>query len=105
VAKTIEQSLNRPGDFAARWGGEEFVVLLPNTDLLGAIAIAERIRLNIGDAVILCADGEETGVTVSIGVKTQAPDQNSSRDCFIEEADKALYRAKESGRNQVYYAE
>jgi len=105
VARTITQSLNRPGDFAARWGGEEFVVLLPNTDMNGALMIAERIRQNIGNVLIPCVDGRDTAVTVSIGVKTQAPLQKSSRDSFIAEADKALYRAKELGRNRVCFAE
>ena len=101
VAKTIAQSLNRPGDFAAHWGGEEFVVLLPNTDIDGAIHIAERIRLNISNIVIPCADGAETKVTISIGANTQAPRQDSSREGFISKADKALYAAKEAGRNRV----
>jgi len=101
VAKTVTQSLDRPGDYAARWGGEEFVVLLPNTDSNVAMTIAEKIRLNVSNAVIPCEDGSETRVTVSIGVNTQAPQQNNSRDDFIAEADKALYKAKESGRNRV----
>ena len=101
VAKIIEESLNRPADFVARWGGEEFVVLLPNTDLNGAVNIAERIRLNISNAVIPCAGGAETKVTISIGVNTQAPGQDSSHDRFISEADKALYKAKETGRDRV----
>jgi len=104
VAITVTQSLGRPGDFAARWGGEEFVVLLPNTDLNGALHIAEKIRMNISNVVIPCADGTDTKVTVSIGVKTQAPGQDSSRASFIAEADKALYKAKESGRNRVCHA-
>ena len=101
VAATIVQSLSRPGDFAARWGGEEFVVLLPNTDESGAMHIAEMIRQNISDVVIPCVDGTDTKVTVSIGVRTQAPGRDSSRDSFIAQADKALYYAKESGRNRV----
>ena len=101
VAKTMTQSLERPSDFGARWGGEEFIVLLPNTDSGGALTIAERIRLNISNVVIPCADGTETKVTVSIGVNTQKPQSNSSCDIFISEADKALYKAKKSGRNRV----
>ena len=105
VAVTVTQSLSRPGDFAARWGGEEFVVLMPNTDISGAVRIAEMIRQNISEKVIACADGTDTRVTVSIGVRTQSPGQNSSRDSFIAEADKALYMAKESGRNRVCHAD
>lgn len=105
VAITITQSLDRPGDFSARWGGEEFVVLLPNTDLKGALVIAEKIRLNISKVMIPCANGKDTNVTVSIGVKTQTPHNNSSRENFIAEADKALYKAKESGRNRVCHTD
>ncbi|MCL2814664.1 MAG: diguanylate cyclase [Oscillospiraceae bacterium] len=105
VAAAIARSLGRPGDFAARWGGEEFVVLLPNTDLSGALHIAEKIRVSVGNLIIPCPNGKNTGVTVSMGVKTQAPRQNSSRDSFIFEADKALYKAKETGRNRVCHAD
>ena len=105
VSKTITQSLNRPGDYAARWGGEEFVVLLPNTDMDGALAIAEKIRMNIGNVLIPCADGTETRVTVSIGVNSKMPLRFPSREEFIAEADKALYRAKETGRNRVCHTE
>jgi len=101
VARTVEQSLNRPGDFAARWGGEEFIVLLPNTDTSGALLIAEKIRQNVSNLVIPCSDGTETIVTISIGVNALTPQLTSSRETFISEADKALYRAKSSGRNRV----
>jgi diguanylate cyclase (GGDEF)-like protein len=92
VAKAITQTINRAGDFAARWGGEEFVVLLPNTDIDGALNIAESIRANV-----------EKGakITISIGVNTLIPTQNSSLDGFISAADDALYKAKEMGRNKV----
>jgi len=101
VAKTMTQSLHRPGDYAARWGGEEFIVLMPNTDLDGAMAIAEKIRRDVSNVVIPCEDGTETMVTVSIGVNSLTPQRAGSRDDFIAGADKALYNAKESGRNQV----
>jgi len=105
VAITITEALSRPGDFAARWGGEEFVVLLPNTELTGALHVAEKIRLNISNAVIPCMDGTKTKITVSIGVKTQAPGHDCSCDSLVAEADKALYKAKESGRNRVCQAD
>ena len=104
VALLLTQSLNRPGDVAARWGGEEFVVLLPNTDLAGALKIAERIRVNVGKTVIPCADGAETKITVSIGVNTQAPANDSPLESFISQADRALYEAKEAGRNRVCHS-
>ena len=101
VAKIAAQSLNRSIDFVARWGGEEFVVLLENTDLNGAMNIAERIRANVENTVVLAEEGIQTKVTISIGVNTHAPTPESSRDIFISKADKALYKAKETGRNKV----
>ena len=102
VANIFKHSLKRPDDFAARWGGEEFAVLLLNTPLSGALEIAEKIRENIESAVIPCADGSITKITVSIGVNTQEPSQN---ECTISEfvsgADEALYMAKREGRNRV----
>ena len=101
VAKILTESAWRPSDSAARWGGEEFIVLLPYTDLKGAMDVAERIRSNIENNIIPCADGSGTNVTVSIGVNTLIPDKNDSVFDFIAQADKALYTAKEKGRNRV----
>ena len=101
VARVFSLAFKRSGDFAARWGGEEFVVLLPNTPLDGALDIAERIRKDVQNVVIPCADGSTTTVTISIGVNSLVPVQGSSVDIFISNADKALYTAKEQGRNRV----
>jgi len=101
VAKTLTKTLRRPADFAARWGGEEFAVLLPVTDIEGALNIAELIRKNIEATIILCADGTQANVTASIGANVQTPAQNDSMEEFIFNADKALYTAKETGRNRV----
>ena len=103
VAQIVTQSLARPGDIVARWGGEEFVALLPNTDFAGALNVAERILGKIRNTVVLCSDGTETKVRVSIGLNTQAPEVDSSLEMFITEADKALYRAKKSGKSRVLY--
>ena len=92
VAKKLEQTVKRSSDFIARWGGEEFVALLPNTNSRGALKVAETIRANIE---------KETVVTVSIGVNTQVPEQNNSIDNFVSAADNALYKAKQAGRNKV----
>jgi diguanylate cyclase (GGDEF)-like protein len=91
IAKTIEQTLKRPSDFVARWGGEEFAILLSNTGVEGALKIAELIRVNV----------EKTNITVSIGVNTQSPEQSSSLESFISVADKELYKAKGMGKNRV----
>ena len=101
VAETLTSSFDRSADFVARWGGEEFVALLPSTELSGALYIAEKARQNISDTVIPCTDGNVTKVTISIGVNTIVPKNDSSCEEFLEKADKALYKAKESGRNKV----
>ena len=94
VAQTLQQTI-RNIDIVCRWGGEEFVVLLPTASIDNAIAIAEKIRINIENLEI-----ESVGkITISCGVaKVQSFDNMKSA---IEKADKALYLAKESGRNRV----
>ena len=101
VAETLSKTLTRPQDFAARWGGEEFVALLPNTDMDAALEIAEQIRLNIENTPIRLEDGSSAKVTLSLGVHTVTPAPGGSTDAFISQADSALYTAKESGRNRV----
>jgi diguanylate cyclase (GGDEF)-like protein len=101
VAATIKSSLMRPADTAARWGGEEFAALLPNTDLAGALEVAGNIRENIERTAVPLVCGEATRVTASIGVNSLVPTLDSSLEDFIGQADKALYTAKETGRNRV----
>jgi len=100
-ADAAEQSLNRATDFIARWGGEEFVILLANTDINGATEVAENIRKNIEKVQIPTEDGDITKITVSIGVNSVIPDSETSASDFMQQADQALYKAKESGRNRV----
>jgi len=101
IAKVTESVFKRPGDFCARWGGEEFVALLPDTELPGAMSLAEEIRDLVENTKVLCENGHVTNVTVSIGVNTVSPDQDDSVQDFIAGADYALYTAKNSGRNRV----
>jgi diguanylate cyclase (GGDEF)-like protein len=101
VAKVTERSLKRSTDFLARWGGEEFVVLLPSIDVPGASIVAEHIRKNIEDVPSPCTDGAITKITVSIGINTLMNVQESSVHDFIDGADQALYTAKKTGRNRV----
>jgi len=101
VAMVLKEALKRPADFAARWGGEEFAILLPSTDMEGALTIAEQTRENVEKTTIPRIDGKTSRVTISIGVNTQIPSQNDSMDDFIYNADMALYTAKNTGRNRV----
>ena len=105
VATVFTQVLKRPCDFAARWGGEEFVILLPNTDANGAFHVAEQLRKDVEETSVRCKDGSETKITVSIGVNAERPSNDDSCDSFISKADMALYRAKKEGRNKVTVAD
>lgn len=103
VANCIKDSI-RHKDFVARYGGEEFVVLLPETDANGAYAVANNIyrsieRLQIAHAASLVADR----VTISLGITVYAGQSAYSSEQVLNCADQALYRAKQLGRNQIYY--
>lgn len=101
VAETIEGVLHRPSDLAARWGGEEFVVLLPGAPLAGAIAVAERVRAAV-EALQIPHSGSGAGcLTISLGIATAFPGRNLSIEPLVAEADANLYEAKNSGRNRV----
>ena len=99
--------LKRPSDLVARWGGEEFAVLLPNTGLPGARHVAERMRAQIENIEIPNITGKGDAapirVTVSIGVAAMLPTNEKSILELVEQADRALYAAKEAGRNKVSF--
>jgi diguanylate cyclase (GGDEF)-like protein len=101
VAAAIRNSLRRPADHAARYGGEEIVVLLPETDPHGACIIAERIREAVVMERIAHAASPHGVVTISAGVATRLPLDDFDTAALLEAADRALYRAKRSGRNRV----
>ena len=101
IAETICETLHRAGDFAARFGGEEFCVLLPGADIEGAMLVAEQIREAIQLLVIHCEDGTAGKVTISVGVCSLIPTVTDTIPEMIAKADKALYEAKEAGRNCV----
>jgi len=103
-AEIASQTINRSTDFVARWGGEEFVILLPNTSIEGAAEIAENVRRNVESTDVPTEDGVITKMTVSIGANSIIPDAGALSDDFINKADQALYKAKESGRNRVVKA-
>ena len=102
LAQIFRMTLLRPADFVARYGGEEFVVVLPNTDLSGAMTLAHSIREKIAAENIPHSNSKAGDiVTVSMGVGCLVPDRTSKPSEFIVEVDKALYRAKWDGRNQI----
>lgn len=97
VAAVIRATI-RSVDLPARYGGEEFAILLPNTDLPGALPLAERIR-----CIVEQTENPYRPITVSIGVATLEAEMTAP-GLLIEQADRALYAAKQNGRNQVYCA-
>ena len=101
VAKLFMQELKRSGDLVARWGGEEFAILLSNTDVNGALEVAERIRQRVENSQIPLIDGSDSKMTISAGVNSLIPTSSSSLEDFLHHADMALYTAKREGRNRV----
>lgn len=103
VAKIISGTVSRNNDIIARWGGEEFVVLLPLTAKPGALALAEEITAAVRSKAIphALSDLPHKYVTVSIGVASLYPDPASSPVRLLELADNSLYEAKKSGRNRI----
>ena len=102
VALTLKNQLKRPADLAARWGGEEFACILPETGHSEALTIAEYLRRSIMELAIPHKDSLiEKIVTVSIGVATVSRSENEEFESLIKKSDDALYRAKEKGRNRV----
>lgn len=106
IADVLSQGL-RSTDWIGRYGGEEFLLVLPETDMAGAAAVAEKVRGLVQSASVAMDDGGRARVTISIGLATLAqvaathPSAVAPRD-LIAAADRSLYRAKHSGRNQVF---
>lgn len=99
-ASILKGQTKRPGDMACRYGGEEFVMLLPATDLKGATTVGKRIVERLADLAIPHEDSEvSNSLTVSWGVATIKPSKDSQTDELIRRADIALYEAKRNGRN------
>ncbi len=102
IAQTACDTFKRPGDLLARYGGEEFAVILPNTDEDGAFIIGELLREKIETLEIEFAKNQNAlDLTVSLGVASMIPPSNEEFPTLISQADKALYQAKDRGRNQV----
>jgi len=102
IASTIDANVRRPRDSASRLGGEEFAVLLPETDLAGAWVIAENIRQAILSLGVIHEGSPYGIVTISIGMASTRPSSECSRTDLQEASDRALYIAKAAGRNCVH---
>ncbi|MCK5163169.1 MAG: diguanylate cyclase [Desulfobacula sp.] len=101
VAQAIQDSAHRSADLAARYGGEEFVLVLPRTDAGGAMAVAEKVRINVMNLEIAHEKSKVNDhVTLSLGVATMVPGKDNSAEDLVALSDQALYEAKENGRNQ-----
>jgi two-component system, cell cycle response regulator len=99
VAKVIKESI-RQIDVASRYGGEEFAIILPSTEIHEALIVAERIRESIENTSVV-HDTTELKVTISIGVTQYDPARDKTKTPLIERVDKALYLSKRNGKNMV----
>jgi diguanylate cyclase (GGDEF)-like protein len=95
----------RPRDFLGRFGGEEFVMVLPETDAESALTVAERLRAIVLELGI-AHEGSAVApsVTVSLGIGTIVPGPEDEPQHFLEHVDKLLYKAKQAGRNRTEFA-
>jgi diguanylate cyclase (GGDEF)-like protein len=93
IVQCVKSGLHRPGDFLARYGGDEFVIVLPSTPLDGATQLAEDLRAKVEDLRI--------GITISIGVASLVPGPDIAQSILTTAADQALYEAKHAGGNRV----
>jgi diguanylate cyclase (GGDEF)-like protein/PAS domain S-box-containing protein len=102
VARALKGAVKRPGDMMARFGGEEFVALLPRTELLGTMNVAKAMMQSVEKLSIPHAkSGITDHVTLSYGISTIQPRKEMKSTVLLREADSALYKAKEGGRNQI----
>ncbi|MBV8886997.1 MAG: GGDEF domain-containing protein, partial [Chroococcidiopsidaceae cyanobacterium CP_BM_RX_35] len=99
VARVISRAARRPADLVARYGGDEFVLILPHTKISGAAQIAEKICS--GARALKIADANSQPITLSLGVANTFPSHKSSPAILIAAADSALYQAKEQGRDRL----
>jgi diguanylate cyclase (GGDEF)-like protein/PAS domain S-box-containing protein len=101
IALAAVEAAKRPEDLVARFGGDEFAVVLPDTDNQGAVEVGRRIREILKEANPACDENAEEFVTVSIGCATAVPKPGEPAEAVIQLADEALYFAKRNGRDQL----
>lgn len=101
IATTLAKRIRRPGDISARFGGEEFVVLLSSTKFDGAASVAEALRAGVANLNLEHIGSEFGRVTISAGVASMIPQGELTSSKLLQAADQSLYRAKAAGRNRV----
>ena len=101
IAGSIQDVVSRPGDLLARFGGEEFAVILPSTDNYGAVEVAYAVSDSVRSRQLEHTGSSFGVVTVSVGCATMVPELGRDATDLIDFADQALYKAKNNGRNQV----
>ncbi|MCP4077109.1 MAG: GGDEF domain-containing protein [Gammaproteobacteria bacterium] len=104
VAAAVFKHAIRLSDVVCRYGGEEFVIILPQTTLPTAVNVAERVRLWLEQALVEF-EGKTFTLTASLGVGVFSSDSELTRESFVDSVDQYLYQAKEQGRNQVCHAD
>lgn len=106
IATILRKNVTRETDLVARFGGEEFVIILANTNLQGALSCANRIQQTLAaDRIPHCKPDNNSYVSLSIGVISEIPELSKPFAEVFEQADNLLYLAKTEGRNQIRYAE
>ncbi|MGA9382150.1 MAG: diguanylate cyclase [Phormidium sp.] len=106
VASTIAKAVNRPADLVARYGGEEFAIILPNTEMTGAMKVAQKIHRAVTNLTIPHERSPVNKyVTLSLGIASIIPSHSQSGTSLIQLADRALYQAKNQGRNRIIQAD
>ncbi|MCF8050297.1 MAG: diguanylate cyclase [Desulfobacterales bacterium] len=102
IARLIAAKSKRPADFAARYGGDEFALILPNTSSHGAKHIAEQLRMEVQELELSCVTSQDSiQISLSIGIGTLKPNEAVSIEQLLTAADNALYEAKSCGRNCI----
>ncbi|MBL8450750.1 MAG: diguanylate cyclase [Dechloromonas sp.] len=101
VADALAGAIGRASDIVARYGGEEFVVVLPDTSLGGVLFVAEKLRHGVHCLAIPHSASDRGTVSISIGIASTVPAKGDSPRDLVERADRALYRAKQGGRDRV----